>query len=49
MERDGFHKETVFSSLKRMFGEYVSAVQFENMVKEMMVKVSFYNLFRNMA
>ncbi len=41
--------ETVFSTFKRMFGEYVSAIQFENMVKEMMVKVSLYNLFRNMV
>ena len=41
--------ETVLSTLKRMFGEYVSAVQFNNMVKEMMVRVSLYNLFRNMA
>lgn len=41
--------ETVFSTLKRMFGEYVSAVQFNNMVEEMMVKVSLYNLFRNIS
>ena len=42
-------KETVFSSIKRMFGEYVSATRFQNMVKEMMMKVSLYNLFRRMA
>jgi outer membrane protein assembly factor BamA len=43
-------KETVFSSIKRMFGEYVSATRFQNMVKEMMIlKVSLYNLFRRMA
>jgi len=42
--------ETVFSSIKRMFGEYVSATRFQNMVKEMMIlKVSLYNLFRRMA
>jgi IS5 family transposase len=41
--------ETAFSSIKRMFGEYVSATRFQNMVKEMMVKVSMYNLFRRMA
>jgi hypothetical protein len=35
--------ETVFSSIKRMFGEYVYSVQFENMVKEMMLKASLYN------
>ena len=41
--------ETVFSSMKRMFGEYVSAVQFNNMVKDMMIKVSLYNLFRSIG
>ena len=38
--------ETVFSSIKRMFGEHISATRFQNMVKEMMIKVSLYNLFR---
>jgi hypothetical protein len=38
--------ETAFSSIKRMFGEHASATSFENMVKEMMIKVSLYNLFR---
>jgi len=28
-----------------MFGEYVSAKKFPNMVKEMMLKDSLYNLF----
>ena len=41
--------ETIFSSIKRMFGEYVSATRFQNMVKEMILKVSLYNLFRRMA
>jgi len=27
--------ETVFSAIKRMFGEYVSATKLENMIKEM--------------
>jgi uncharacterized protein (DUF2252 family) len=39
-------KETVFSSIKRMFGEYTSANRFQNMVKEMTMKISLYNLFR---
>ncbi len=40
-------KETAaFSSIKRMFGEYTSAIRFKNMVKEMTMKVSLYNLFR---
>jgi len=38
--------ETAFSSIKRMFGEYTSATKFQNMLKEMMIKVSLYNLFR---
>ncbi|MDN5847988.1 MAG: IS5 family transposase [Candidatus Nitrosocosmicus sp.] len=38
--------ETDFSTIKRMFGEYVSATKFDNMVKEMMITVSLYNLFR---
>jgi hypothetical protein len=41
--------ETVFSAIKRMFGEYVSATKLENMIKEMMMKVSLYNLFRRYA
>lgn len=41
--------ETTFSSIKRMFGEYVSATRFQNMVNEMMIIVSLYNLFRRMA
>jgi hypothetical protein len=41
--------ETAFSTIKRTFGEYVSATRFQNMVKEMMVKVSLYNLFRRLA
>ena len=38
--------ETVFSTIKRTFGECVSATRFQNMVKEMMIKISLYNLFR---
>ena len=41
--------EAAFSSIKRMFGEHVSATRFQNTVKEMMVKISMYNLFRRMA
>ena len=41
--------ETVFSCLKRIFGEYVSAIRFQNMVKEIMIKVSLYNMFRRLA
>ncbi len=38
--------ETAFSTIKRTFGEYVSATKFQNMINEMMIKVSLYNLFR---
>ena len=41
--------ETAFSSIKRMFGEHIMATKFQNMVKEMMIKVSLYNLFRRMV
>jgi hypothetical protein len=41
--------ETALSSIKRTYGEYVSATKFKNMVKEMMMKISLYNLFRRMA
>ncbi len=37
-------EETVFSSLKRVFREYVSAKKFPNMVKEMMLKASLYTI-----
>ena len=41
--------ETVFSCLKRMFGEYVTAIRFENIIKEIMLKASLYNLFRSIT
>ncbi|HXT84148.1 MAG TPA: IS5/IS1182 family transposase, partial [Verrucomicrobiae bacterium] len=39
-------KETVFSSIKRMFNEYTSSIRFQNMIKKITIKVSLYNLFR---
>jgi IS5 family transposase len=41
--------ETVFSSMKRMFGEHVSARKFPNMIKEMFLKASLYNWFNSMT
>ena len=41
--------KTAFLSVKRMFGEYMYLQKFQNMVKEMMMKVSLYNLFRRLA
>ena len=36
--------ESVFSVFKRIFGEYVSAKKFENIVNELMLKIRIYNL-----
>jgi len=36
--------ETVFSCIKRTYGEYISATKLQNLVKEMILKVSLYNL-----
>ena len=41
--------ETVFSCIKRMFGEYVTAIRLENMIKEMVLKASLYNLFQSIT
>jgi len=41
--------ETVFSCIKRMFGEYVTAIRFENMIKEITLKASLYNLFQSIT
>ncbi len=38
--------ETVISSIKRMFGEYVYSVKYDNMVKEMILKAALYNRLR---
>ena len=42
MEIGGF-VETVFSCLKRTFGEHVYSVKLKNMIQEIMLKVSLYN------
>jgi len=41
--------ETVSSSMKRMFGEHVSARKFHHMIKEMFLKASLYNWFNSMT
>ena len=41
--------ETVFSRIKRMFGEYVTTIIFKNMIKEIMLKASLYNLFQSIT
>ena len=35
--------ETVFSCIKRTFGEYIYLVKLENMIQKMMLKASLYN------
>jgi len=42
-------EETVFSCIKRIFGEYVTAIKFKNMIKEIMLKASLYNLFQSIT
>jgi hypothetical protein len=37
--------EGVFSVMKRVFGEYVLARKFVNMVKEVFMKAYLYNIF----
>src|SRR6478609_1439970 len=37
--------ESVFSSIKRTFGEHVSSVKWNNIVNELMLKASIYNTF----
>jgi hypothetical protein len=37
--------EAILSCLKRLFGEYVMAKKWLNMVKEILLKVSLYNIF----
>jgi Transposase DDE domain len=45
---DRWMTETVFSSMKRMFVEHVSARKFPNMIREMFLKASLYNMFNGM-
>jgi len=41
--------ESAFSSIKRMFGEHVSSVKWNNIVNELMLKASIYNMFMDKA
>lgn len=40
--------ETVFSSMKRIFGEYVYSIKKENMKQELMLKASLHNKFMSL-
>jgi len=37
--------ESAFSSIKKMFGEYASSIKCNNIVNELMLKASIYNMF----
>jgi hypothetical protein len=37
--------ESAFSSIKRVFGEYICAVKWPSIVKELLLKASIYHLF----
>jgi hypothetical protein len=39
--------ESAFSSIKRTFDEHVSSVKWNNIVNELMLMASIYNLFMN--
>ena len=39
--------ESAFSSIKRTFGEHVSSIKWNNIMNELMLKASIYNLFRD--
>jgi transposase len=40
--------ESAFSCLKRVFGEYICSIKWENIVQELLLKASIYNLFMKM-
>ena len=40
--------ESAFSSIKRVFGEYITSIKWDNIVKELLLKASIYNLFMSM-
>ena len=41
--------ETVFSSMKRTYGEHVTARKYPHMVKEILLKATLYNMFNRMT
>jgi hypothetical protein len=44
----GWMAESAFSCLKRTFNELICAVGWPNIVKELLLKASIYNLFTKM-
>ena len=41
--------ETVFSSMKRMFGEHVISIKWKNIVNELLLKAHMYNIFMKIS
>lgn len=41
--------ETVFSSMKRMFGEHVISIKWKNIVNELLMKAHMYNMFMKIS
>ena len=41
--------ESAFSSIKRTFGEHVASVKWNNIVNELLLKASIYNVFISKA
>ena len=41
--------ETVFSSIKRMFGEHVISIKWKNIVNELLMKAQMYNMFMKIS
>ena len=37
--------ESVFSSIKRIFGDHVSSIRWKNIINELLLKASIYNTF----
>ena len=42
-------RECLLLSYKRMFGEYVTAIRFDHIIKEILLKTSFDDLFRSIT
>jgi hypothetical protein len=41
--------ETVFSSMKRMFGEHVISIKWKNIVNELLMMAHMYNMFMKIS
>ncbi|MCJ7560219.1 hypothetical protein MUO79_06330 [Candidatus Bathyarchaeota archaeon] len=40
--------ESAFSSIKRVFGEHIVSIKWKNIINELLLKASIYNLFMAM-